>query len=189
MGKLFSAIERRIIETTREVCEKALTSSAYEIQQDIKNKICYKIVDDYYEEYTPTRYSRINSLYDAWEFNTELTNQRLHFYPTLDSDNLPDHYSRSKFHQYGDKWISRYDDNFDFESDDNGAVQNDWILKNFFDGIHPRFISREGLIFDESYQYDGVLKKMGKYVQSYKNSGRMIKILAKHLKQQCAMYK
>ena len=182
MGNFFTDRERKIIEMSHAVCQNALKSAAYELQMDVKNNICYRIVDEYYEEYDPTRYKRIHSLYDAWNMRAAIVGDRLHFYPDLDSDRMPEHYSRSKFHKSGDTWISRYDDGFDFDSDDNGRPENSWILDNFFKGIHPRFFARQGLIFDESYQYDGVLAKMGKYVNIYKRSGNMINILAKHLK-------
>lgn len=188
MGKFFTARERKIIEMSHEVCQKALRSAAYELQMDVKNNICYRIVDEYYDEYEPKRYKRMRSLYDAWQMRAAISGDRLHFYPDLDSDRLPKHYSRSKFHKYGEEWISRYDDGFDFDSDENGTPGNSWILDNFFAGIHPRFFVREGLVFDESYTYDGVLKKMGKYVGLYKKSGSMINILAEHLRQACKTY-
>ena len=188
MGNLFTAIERKIIETSHEVCQNALKSAAYELHVDIKNNICYKIVDEYYDEYDPTRYRRMDSLYDAWAMKTSIVGDRLHFYPDLDSDRLPQHYSRSKFHNSGDTWISRYDDGFDFDSDENGQPENSWILKNFFEGIHPRFFVREGLVFDESYYYDGVLSKMSKYINIYRKSGNMIEILSEHLRRACKSY-
>lgn len=189
MGNFFTDRERKIIEKSHAVCQKALTSAAYELQIDIRNNVCYRIVDDYYEEYNPTKYARTDSLYNAWGMKASIVGDRLHFYPDLDSERLPQHYSGSKFHRSGDVWISRDDDGFDFESDDNGRPENSWILTNFFEGIHPRFFTREGLVFDESYHYDGVLAKMGKYINIYKNNGSMINILAKHLKQACKSYK
>ena len=188
MGNLFTDIERKIIEKSHEVCQRALASASYELQMDIKNNICYRIVDEYYEEYEPSKYARTESLYRAWGMRASIVGDRLHFYPDLDSEKLPQHYSGSKLHKYGDAWISRDEEDFDPYGDDNGRPENSWILKNFFEGIHPRFITQEGLVFDESYHYDGVLSKMGKYINIYKNSGSMIDILAKHLKQACKSY-
>lgn len=187
MGSLFTAMERKIIEKSEKVCREALKSAAYELQQDVKNNICYKIVDDYYEEYTPIRYRRTNSLYRAWDISTSITGDRLHFYPDLDSDRLPQHKSNSQFHKSGDEWIDFYDRSDD---DDNGVPDNSWILKNFFEGVHPRFFldKKLGVVINDSEYHPGVLQKMGKYINEYKKSGNMINILAKHLKQACKTY-
>ena len=187
MGNLFTAMERAIIEKSEKICREALKSAAYELQQDVKNNICYRIVDDYYDEYTPKKYRRTNSLYNAWEMSASIVGDRLHFYPNLDSDKLPQHYSKSPFHKSGDEWIDFYNRSDD---EDNGRPDNEWILKNFFEGIHPRYYldKKIGVVVDASVQFPGVLPKMGKYVNSYKRSGNMINILAKHLKQACKTY-
>lgn len=188
MGRLFSDLERKIIETSDEVCRAALFSAGYEIEQDIMNEICYKIVDDYYDEYTPKKYKRMRSLYSAWDITTSLRGDRLHFHPTLDSDRLPQHYSGSQYHKSGSKWIDFYNRS---DGEDNGIPDNGWILTNFFEGIHPKyyFSKKLGDVIDASEQFDGVVPKMGKYVVSYKKSGKLVKILAKHLKQQCKTYR
>jgi hypothetical protein len=48
------------------------------------------------------------------------------------------HGSRSKFHQTGDKWISRFDNPsaFKFNSGANGIPEASWILENYMKGIH-----------------------------------------------------
>lgn len=189
MGNLFTDLERKIIMMSKEVCRNALIASAAEIKVDIDSNICYKVSDQYYQDYSPIRYKRIGSLYDAWKITPSMQGDRISFNLNLDSDRLPQHYSRSQFHKYGSDWISRYDDEFDFESDENGQPENSWILKNFFEGIHPRFVVRQGMVFDESYKLSGVLQNMSKYVNQYRQSGKMQKILIKHLKKQCKNYK
>ena len=102
---------------------------------------------------------------------------------------MPQHYSGSQYHKYGDRWISQWDDDFDYDSDENGRPENSWILENFFEGIHPRYIKKYGLVWDESYHYDGILKNLPVCINRYKQSGEMVSILAKHLKAQCKKYK
>lgn len=187
MGNLFTAMERKIIEKSEEVCREALKTAAIELQQDIKENICYRIVDAYYEEYTPSRYRRMESLYNAWNITSSIVGDRLHFYPDLDSDRLPQHYSNSQYHKYGSEWIDFYNRSDD---SDNGIPDNEWILENFFEGVHPRYYKDKslGIIINDSKQYSGVLEKMGIYINTYKKSGNMINILAKHLKQACKAY-
>lgn len=189
MGRLFTDLERKIIEMSKEVCRNALVASAAEIKNDINVNICYRVSEAYYSDYDPVSYKRTESLYDAWKITPFLTGDRVSFNLNLDSDRLPQHYSRSKYHQSGSTWISRYDDDFDFDSDDNGRPESAWILKNFFEGIHPIFVRHEGAYFNESIQRSGVLDNMAKYIDIYRRSGKMQKILIKHLKRECKKYK
>ena len=197
MKGLFTAIERAVIEKSEKICREALKSAAYELQQDIKNNICYRIVDDYYDEYTPKKYKRrMYSLYGAWEMSASIAGDRLHFRPRLNSDKLPQHYSGSQYHKAdgeggsenpNNKWVSfknRSDD------EDNGLPSNEWIMDNFFHGIHPGYyLDRKlGVVVNNSVQFPGVVPKMGKYVSAYRKSGNMIDILAKYLKQACHTY-
>ena len=191
MGRFFSAMERKIIEKVEEVGRAALKSAAKELQEDIYDNICYKVVEDYYEEYTPSKYKRTHDLYNAWAISSEIGgDDRIHFLPILDSDLMSQHYSRSRFHKEPSddgKWRDYYSRTDD---EDNGLPDNDWILKNFFEGIHPRFYLNKqlGVVIDASYQFPGVLSNMSKHIAVYKRSGRMVSILAKHLKQACKSY-
>lgn len=189
MGNLFTEIERKIIETSNEVCQAALKSSAKELTTSIRNNVFYKVTDIYYEEYTPTRYKRLESLYGAWKVTNSINGDKISFHGNLNSNRLPQHYSGSQYHKYGDRWISQWDDDFDYDSDENGRPENSWILENFFEGIHPRYIKKYGLVWDESYHYDGILKNLPVCINRYKQSGEMVSILAKHLKAQCKKYK
>lgn len=189
MAGLFTDLERKIIAMSEEVCHNALVASAAEIKIDIDNNICYKVSEAYYMDYTPRRYKRIESLYDAWKITPYLSGDRISFNLNLDSSRLPQHYSGSKYHQSGSEWISRYDDAFDFDSDDNGRPENSWILTNFFEGIHPIYKFKDGNVIDNSIQGSTVLDNMQKYITAYRKSGKMQRILIKHLKSQCKKYK
>lgn len=191
MAGLLTDLERKIIMTSQEVCRNALVAAASEIKIDIDSEICYQVSDAYYQDYEPSKYSRIGSLYDAWKITPFFKGQNIVFNLNLDSDRLPQHYSRSKYHQSGSTWVSRSDDAFDFDSDDNGVPENSWILQNFFQGIHPRFIydRKIGAVMDESIQGTTVLQNMKVYIDIYRHSGNMQRILLKHLKSQCRKYK
>lgn len=190
MGGLFTDLERKIIMMSREVCRNALIASAAEIKIDIDNNICYRVSDAYYTDYTPSRYQRTGSLYNAWKITPFLTGDKISFNLNLDSDRLPQHYSRSKYHQSGDTWISRDSEDFDYDSGDNGRPEKSWILANFFEGIHPRYsLLKDGFVVDNSVHTSTVLQNMQKYITKYRQSGKMQKILIKHLKTQCKKYK
>lgn len=190
MAGLFTDLERKIITMSEEVCRNALVASAAEIKMDIDNNICYKVSDAYYTEYQPKIYThRMGSLYDAWKITPLLKGDKVMFNLNLDSDRLPQHTSNSWWHQSGNKWISRDDPEFDFGKQNNGMPENSWILKNFFKGIHPGYTLLDGEVIDHSKETSSVLENMHKYVGEYKKSGKMQRILIKHLKSQCKKYK
>lgn len=195
MGSIFSAIERRIIETSAEVCRNALINSAKEIQEEIRNEICYQVSQDYYDGYEPKKYKRIPSLFDVWDIKTTMrNNDALNFHLNLNSDNLPRHESNSKYHQSGDTWISRnsskfnYGDGFGDDCDDNGIPDNGWILKNFFEGIHPIFVWKKDTddIENRSVRSGKLLDSLQKYIFAYRDSGSMSRILIRNLKIECS---
>ena len=47
--------------------------------------------------------------------------------------------SKSKLHQSGSEWVSRFDNpgEFQFDKDSNGIPDSKWILSNYLSGIHP----------------------------------------------------
>ena len=51
--------------------------------------------------------------------------------------------SNSWYHQSGDKWVSRYDDpeHFNFNGQNNGIPDSEWILNNYLDGKHPGWVN------------------------------------------------
>ena len=190
MAGLLSDLERKIIMMSEEVCRNALIASAAEIKIDIDNNICYKVSDQYYQDYSPTIYThRMGSLYDAWKITPFLKGQNIVFNLNLDSDRLPQHTSGSWWHQAGGKWISREEADFNFNKQSNGMPENSWILENFFKGIHPGYTLLDGMVVDNSKTTSTVLQNMQKYITKYRQSGKMQKILLKHLKNQCRKYK
>ena len=47
------------------------------------------------------------------------------------------HRSSSRYHQSGNKWISRKSSNFNFNGSNNGIPEAEWITEKFLAGIHP----------------------------------------------------
>lgn len=189
MGSLFTELERRIIETSEEVCKKALESSAKDMKKSFKDKVLQKVSADYYADYQPTRYKRIGSLYKIWGVTHQIEGMYISLDFDADDKRMQKHRSGSKYHESGNRWISRYEDEFDWDSGDNGRPENSWILENFFMGKHPRYIVREGLVFDESYTYEDVEERLDVFIGKYQASGTMEDILVKHLKKECKKIK
>lgn len=190
MGRIFTEIEREIIKMSKEVRKEALISAAPEIQNDILTHICYKVTQDYYNEYDPKIYKkRMYSLYDAWDVDAMMVGNGLEFEPFLFDDNMPQHTSNSWYHKSGDKWVEFPDSHNGRQ--DNGIPQNDWIIENFIEGIHPGYYWHKGMdeVIDFSVKGKGVEASMDIHVNKYNRTGRMEKILIKHLKRACNAYK
>lgn len=185
MGRILRDAEIAFLKKCSDACAKAAASASKEIKKDFKKKVFDQAVSDYYNDYNPSRYKRTESLYNAFRVNTKTDGDSISISWDWDFHRLPQYKSRSKYHQSGGEWISRYDDRFDWESDDNGVPEKGWIFTNFMEGIHPRFISREGLIFDESYQYEPSYIRIRKYKDEYIHGDDMKEILLRHLKKQC----
>ena len=185
MERILKDAEIAFLKKTAEARAKAAQSASKEIQKDFKKKVFDQAVADYYNDYSPTRYSRTESLYNAFKVYSKTDGESITLSWDWDFNRLPEYRSRSKFHQSGDEWISRYDDEFDWDSGDNGMPEKGWIFTNFMEGVHPRFFVREGLVFDESYHYEPSYIRIREYKDKYIHDGDMKSILLKHLKKQC----
>lgn len=188
MGSIFTEIQREIIEMSEEVRRNALISAAPEIQNDIMTHICYRVTQDYYSEYQPKIYKkRMESLYDAWDIDAMMIGNGLEFEPYL-TDNIPQHVSGSWYHESGDKWV-KFPESHN-GSQNNGMPQSSWIVENFAEGIHPGYYWDRELdeVIDLSVQGKGTDASMELHVKRYNRTGKMERILIKHLKQACNAY-
>ena len=101
-----------------------------------------KDVEEYYADYSPKRYKRTYSLKRSIKPYTKTISSgeflELEVGIEYDPSRLEGVYeSNSYYHQDGDSWISRYNDNFDNSGISNGIPESDWILNNFLEGLHP----------------------------------------------------
>ena len=193
MGGIFTEIEREIIKMSEEVRREALVSAAPEIRNDIMTHICYKVTKDYYSEFKPKLYrNRMESLYNAWDMDIMMVGNGLEFDPFLKDDDIPQHTSKSWYHQYnnGDDEWTPFPDSHKDGTQNNGMPQSSWIVENFAEGIHPRYYwDREAdEVIDFSKQGKGTDASMEKHVNKYNTTGRMERILIKHLQQACRTY-
>ena len=144
MGSLADNVMLQVLGQVDEIRKKALKESVKIVKKDMKEKVSDRAVMDYYMDYTPTRYQRSYSLFNVFKSYARQDGNTLHAWIEYDSDKMGQHYSYSPRHQSGGAWISRWDENFDPEDDNNGIPESDWIFDKFWEGTHPRYyIDRE----------------------------------------------
>ena len=185
MGRILEDAEKAFLKSCSEACEKAAASAAKEIKKDFKEKVFDRAVSDYYEDYTPTRYKRSESLYKAFKVKTKTDGESISVSWDWDFRRLPQYTSRSEYHKSGRNWISRYDDDFDWDSGNNGMPEKGWIFTNFMEGIHPRFFVKDGIVFDESEYDKPSYIRIRDYKDEYISGRDMREILINNLKRQC----
>lgn len=192
MGRILKDAEIAFLRTCREACDAALASAAPKIEKDFKSKVFGQAVTDYYEDYKPSKYKRSKALSRAFRAHATIVGDAISVEGDWDFNRLPQYKSKSKYHQSGDEWISRYDPDFNWDVDDdgdpigdNGVPEKGWIFQNFMEGIHPRFITKNGMVYDESRYFEPSWKRIKKYMNEYKNSDDLKNILTKELQKAC----
>ena len=128
-----------IISDSQAIAAETIKNAAKKIQSDI-----IKEADDYlqryYSNYTPKRYKRTYQLKQAIkpiiEDRSGAGMASIEVGVEYNSGALKGYYSNSWYHQTGTHWIGRGSGDFDFDSQNNGIVEPEWILGNFLDGEH-----------------------------------------------------
>lgn len=187
MGSLADNVMLQVLGQVDEIRKKALKESVKIVKKDMKEKVSDRAVMDYYMDYTPTRYQRSYSLFNVFKSYARQDGNTLHAWIEYDSDKMGQHYSYSPRHQSGGAWISRWDENFDPEDDNNGIPESDWIFDKFWEGTHPRYyIDRElshllgePIIVDNSYHFESTESRMIRYANQYED--RMEEIILERM--------
>lgn len=177
MGSLADNVMLQVLGQVDEIRKKALKESVKIVKKDMKEKVSDRAVMDYYMDYTPTRYQRSYSLFNVFKSYARQDGNTLHAWIEYDSDKMGQHYSYSPRHQSGGAWISRWDENFDPEDDNNGIPESDWIFDKFWEGTHPRYyIDRElshllgePIVVDNSYHFESTESRMIRYANQYED--------------------
>lgn len=187
MGSLADNVMVQVLGQVDEIRKKALKESVKIVKKDMKEKVSDRAVMDYYMDYTPTRYQRSYSLFNVFKSYARQDGNTLHAWIEYDSDKMGQHYSYSPRHQSGGAWISRWDENFDPEDDNNGIPESDWIFDKFWEGTHPRYyIDRElshllgePIVVDNSYHFESTESRMIRYANQYED--RMEEIILERM--------
>lgn len=132
-----------VIKDCRVIAVEAVKNAAKKAQKDIL-KEADSCLQKYYSNYpNPKMYNRTYRLKRAivpyWADRTNGKSISVEVGVQYKSSALKGAYrSNSRYHQSGDVWISRFDDEgFNFDSGDNGIPEPDWILINYLEGVHP----------------------------------------------------
>ena len=130
-----------IIKDCQAIAVEAVKNAASKTQKDI-----LKEADDYLQRYytnypKPKRYKRTYQLKKAikpvFEDKSNSNGISIEVGVEYNSGALKGYYSNSWYHQTGTHWISRDSGDFDFDSQNNGIPEPEWIMNNFLEGIHP----------------------------------------------------
>jgi hypothetical protein len=184
MSRILEEAEKAFLKKCAAARKAAVKQTAKEIKKDFKEKVFDQAVSDYYNDYTPTKYKRTESLYKAFKVYVRTDGRRIKLSGNWDFNRLPQHSSASKYHQSGDDWMDFYSRS---EDDDNGIPEKGWILTNFMEGIHPRFYFDKtlGVVINDSEYFEPSYLRIKEYKDSYIKNGDARDILIKNLKQQC----
>ena len=129
-----------IIQDCQAVAVEAVKNAAKKTQGDIL-KEADNYLQKYYRNYTPKRYKRTGQLKNAikpvFEDRSGPKGISIEVGVEYNSGALKGYYSNSWYHKTGTHWISRDSGDFDFDSQNNGIPEPEWIMNNFLEGVHP----------------------------------------------------
>lgn len=139
-GKSVGDVFNKIIKDSEKIMYQSIKKAAKQTQSDIVNE-AHSCLKKYYENYTPTMYNRTKSLHKAivpiFEDRSNGKNISFRVGVEYDPSMLEGVYaSNSWYHQTGDIWRSviGYEDD---AGQGNGVPEPEWIVNNFYQGIHP----------------------------------------------------
>ena len=141
MAKDFNKIFDDILNDTKSVAIAAIKSASKQVQKDVCEQ-AEKNLQTYYRSYSPKIYKRTNRLRRAilpyYADRSSAKNICIEIGVQYKSSALAGVYkSNSWYHKSGDNWVPRHGGDFNFNSSGNGIPQPEWILNNFWEGIHP----------------------------------------------------
>lgn len=141
MAKDFNKIFDDILNDSTSVAIAAIKNASKQVQRDVCEQ-AEKNLQTYYKSYSPKRYERTNRLRRAiLPYYADKSNSKnicIEVGVQYKSSALTGAYkSNSWYHKSGGDWVSRTNGNFNFNGSNNGIPQPEWILNNFWEGIHP----------------------------------------------------
>ena len=129
-----------IMKDCQAIAAEAVKSAAMKAQDDIIAE-ADKYLQYYYDSYKPKKYKRTKQLKNAikpiFKDNGFGNGGSIEIGVKYDASPLMNAYhSNSWYHKSGTHWIARPSGDFDFDSQNNGIPEAEWILDNFLRGQH-----------------------------------------------------
>lgn len=140
MGRPKKSIEDAIYNVTKHldsIVKQTAKDTARKLKEDMKKQA--KIaVKHYYDSYIPDLYIRTHALYHSYKIKNETKDNKVSVYIEFDPLLIQgEHQSHSQYHQSGDVWQSIKWPKEVPTGNNYGVPEADWILNNFWEGIHP----------------------------------------------------
>lgn len=170
IDEVFNKIETDFVKLSK----NAAKSAANKAQKDIREK-ADEFITEYYK-YKPTMYkNRKKALYklvqDYYRETETAKGISIEFGVTYDPSKLGPHESNSWYHRSGTHWIPRDSGDFDFDSQNNGIPDSQWIVNKFWEGIHPSGkIGDDGGVKDEQTSDEKMQKFFDKELDDLVNT-------------------
>lgn len=178
-----SQAEKEFFKKNKEKAKEALKRAVPQIKKDLYNLIEKDVVEQYYNDYSPSRYKRTKNILNAfYVLDTTDSNGNVKFTIRWDYRYLDGLYrSGSKYHQYGNEWIDFYSRSDD---EDNGTVESGWIFTNFMEGVHPAYFvdKKTGLLINNSIQGYPSYLYLRDALQNYSRQNKAKQTFIKELK-------
>lgn len=179
-----SRAEKEFFKKNKEKAKEALKRAVPQVKKDLYNLIENDVVEQYYNDYSPSRYKRTRNILNAFYVLDKTDNDgNASFSIQWDYRYLDGLYrSGSKYHQFGDDWIDFYNRSDD---EDNGTVESGWIFTNFMEGIHPAYFvdKNTGILMNNSVRGYPSYLYLRDALQKYSRQDKAKQILIKELKQ------
>lgn len=178
-----SQAEKEFFKKNNKKVEEALKRAVPQVKKDLYNLIEKDVVEQYYNDYSPSRYKRTKNILNAFYVLDTIDNYgNVKFSIRWDYRYLDGLYrSGSKYHQYGNEWIDFYSRSDD---EDNGTVESGWIFTNFMEGIHPAYFvdKTTGLLINNSIQGYPSYLYLQDAIRNYARSDKARQTFIKELK-------
>ena len=142
MATQLEAIFKKIEKNSKQIAISSMRTAAVKAHK-LAERQAKECLQKYYSSYAPKRYKRTKTLAKAIRSvkpmeKTSGSNHLIKFGIIYDSNLIKGMYeSNSWYHKSGDEWIPRDSEDFNKDSQGNGAVQSFFVLENYLNGIHP----------------------------------------------------
>lgn len=140
MGRHKKSLEQAIDNVSKQlnnITRQTAKDVARKLKEDMR-KQAKTVVKHYYDSYRPEWYSRTYALYHSYKVLNETRDNKVSVIVEFDPLLIQgEHQSHSQYHQSGDVWKSIDWPDETPTGNNYGIPGAEWILNNFWEGLHP----------------------------------------------------